>query len=292
MTLTDLERLARAVEANWCAAWASLGGVRDALPTLVDDTPGYLRVFTPAVPEMLLNATISRPNESAPHDLDDLERIVAPYRRNRLPFQWWLLYGAEPAGLREGLRALGMESCGGSTCMALALDGWAPPDAPGGHSDGRHPDETALRVTSREDARAALGVMCRVFYVPSGPMARWTTENSAFTLYLTRVAGQPASALAALRTGETLGLSNVGTLPGYRRRGLAGRLLTLALCAAQREGVRLVTLTATPEAHRLYESLGFRNVGTIEQWIPGPDLMTQLTYGGRAPQARAHADWW
>lgn len=176
--------------------------------------------------------------------------------------------------------------------MALSLHDWTPPAGSGAALDSMLPDETARLVTSRDDARAALGVMCRVFYVPSGPMARWTIENSAFTLHLTRVAGQPASALAALHSGETLGFSNVGTLPGYRRRGLAGRLLTQALRQAQREGARLATLTATPEAHLLYESLGFRAVGSIEQWIPGPDLMAQLTYGGRAPQARAQAEWW
>lgn len=290
MALTDLERLARAVEAGWCAAWASLGHVRDALPTIVDDTPGYLRVFTPAVPELLLNATLSRPDPGAPRNLDDLERVITPYRRNRLPFQWWLLYGAEPPGQRDGLRSLGMESCGSSSCMALALEDWAPPTAPDTAPGAALSHEQAHRVTSRDEARTALGVMCRVFYVPSGPMARWTIENNAFTLYLTRVAGQPASALAALRTGDNVGFTNVGTLPGYRRRGLAGRLLMLALCDARRDGARLATLTATSEAYQLYQSLGFRAVGAIEQWIPGPDLTAQLTYGGRVPQTRAPAE--
>jgi GNAT superfamily N-acetyltransferase len=292
MALGDLGQFARAVEASWCAAWTSLGAVRDPLPTIVDDTPGYLRVFTPAAPELLLNATISRPGASAPRDLDDLERIIAPYRRNRLPFQWWLLSGAEPEGQRAALRALRMESCGASACMALPLESWTPPAGALATPDAALPGEDARRVTSREDARAVLGVICRVFYVPTGPMARWTSENRAFTLYLTRVASQPVSALAVQRTGDTVGLSNVGTLPGYRRRGLAGRLVALALRDARREGARLATLTATPEARLLYESLGFRAVGAIEQWVPDPELMAQLTLGARAPQPRDDTDWW
>ena len=58
MVLDNLSRLARAVESNWCAAWASLGAVHDELPTYVDDTPEFLRVFTPAAPEMLLNIVL------------------------------------------------------------------------------------------------------------------------------------------------------------------------------------------------------------------------------------------
>lgn len=288
MSLGEARQLALAVEVNWRAAWASLGAVHDALPTIVDDAPGYLRVFTPAVPEMLLNTTISRPGADALPDLDDLERIVAPYHRNRLPFQWWMLYGEEPDGLRERLRGLQLESCGGATCMALPLANWLPPTTLGRALSG----EEARSAASRDDARAVLGVVCRVFYVPSGPMARWTTDNAAFTLYLTRAAGQPASALATLRQDETVGVYHVGTLPGFRRRGLAGRLLALALDEARHEGARLATLTATPEARALYESLGFRAVGAIEQWIPSPELMAQLTYGGRPPQPRVEGGWW
>jgi GNAT superfamily N-acetyltransferase len=147
------------------------------------------------------------------------------------------------------------------------------------------------RVAGAEDARDALRVICDVFYVPPGPMARWTIDNRVFQVYLTRLGGKPASALATLRDGETVGVYHVATMYGYRRRGLAGRLLSLALTEAAAAGARLATLTATPEARPLYESLGFRTCGVIEQWIPGPDLMARLTYGGRPPHARS-GGWW
>jgi GNAT superfamily N-acetyltransferase len=286
MVLDNLSRLARAVESNWCTAWASLGAVYDELPTYVDDTPDYLRVFTPAAPEMLLNIVL-RYAGSAPVTARDLEAVVAPYRRNRLPFQWWLMLGDEPASLRDELRRLDLQSCGGATCMALPLDDWDPP-AGVPHT---LPAEAARQVATRDDARAALTVICDVFYVPPGPMARWTTDNAAFTIYLTQVDGVPACALATLRHGATVGVYHVATLPGYRRRGLAGRLLVGALREARAAGCRVATLTATPEARRLYESLGFRACGVMEQWVPGPDLMARLTYGGRPPHMRG-GGWW
>lgn len=276
MVLDNLNRLARAVEANWCAAWASLGGVHDELPTYVGDTSEFLRIFTPAAPEMLLNIVL-RYAGPAPVTARAVESVVAPYRRHRLPFQWWLMLGDEPAGLREQLRRLDLQACGGATCMALALDGWEPP------ADVAEctPMEARRQVVTREDGRAALSVICDVFYVPPGPMARWTIDNGAFQIYLTRMSGEPASALATLRDGATVGVYHVATLPRYRRRGLAGRLLVDALREARAAGCRLATLTATPEAQPLYESLGFRACGLMEQWVPGPDLMARLTYGGR-----------
>jgi GNAT superfamily N-acetyltransferase len=281
MVTDEVARLARAVEANWCTAWASLGGVPGQLHTFVDDTPDFLRVCTPGVPEMLVN-TVLRYAGPAPVAQADLERVIAPYRRYRLPFQWWMTLGDEPRGLREQLHRLQLLSCGGAACMALRLAGWAPPSHVGTPDAG----ESLGRITGQDDGRDALHIICGVFYVPAGPMARWTTENPAFQLYLTRLGGHPVCALATLRDGATVGVYHVATRPGYRRRGLAGRLLSVALYEAQQAGAELATLTATPEAHLLYESLGFRACGHIEQWIPGPALMGRLGEGDGPAQAR------
>jgi GNAT superfamily N-acetyltransferase len=286
MLLEDLGQLARAVEDNWCVAWASLGGVSDEPPTLVDDTAEYLRVFTPAVPEMLLN-TVLRYRSREPVVAGDLEPAIAPYRRHRLPFQWWHVLGEEPAGLREELRRLGLESWGGTACMALSLEGWTPPPA----LERGAAVETAGRVSSHGDARTAHSIICEVFMVSPGPMTRWTTGNAVFQLYLTRWGGTAASALATLRQGTTIGIYHVATRLGFRRRGLAGRLLIEALREAQVAGCRLATLTATPEARPLYESLGFRACGWMEQWVPGPTLMTSLSQGRPSPRAYRGGYW-
>ncbi|HEX9056418.1 MAG TPA: GNAT family N-acetyltransferase [Ktedonobacterales bacterium] len=287
MILENVNRLAHAVEANWCAAWASLGSAPDARnPTHVDDTPTYLRVCTPGVPEMLVN-TVLRYYGPSPVMASDVENVIAPYRRHHLPFQWWLMLGEEPRGLRDHLHRLQLQPCGTSTCMALELDAWHAPSAPA----RSEPGETRQRVTSPEDGDDALRVICDVFYVPAGPMARWTTDNAAFVLYLSRIGDYAASALATLRDGDTVGVYHVGTRSGYRRRGLAGRLLTLALSEAHAAGARLATLTATPEAAPLYESLGFRACGRIEQWIPGPELMGRLYHGSPLAQTLG-GGWW
>jgi len=44
MALEQLNQMALLVERNWCAAWASLGGVQAQPSTIVDDQPNALPV--------------------------------------------------------------------------------------------------------------------------------------------------------------------------------------------------------------------------------------------------------
>jgi len=282
MAVEDLARLTRVVEDAWCAAWTSLGAVPVSPRTQVDASPSFLRIYTPGLPESLLNIVL-RYHGPTPVTADEIEGIIAPYRRHRLPFQWWINAADQLPGLRDCLRALGMQTWGGAAAMTLELSGW--------HAPARAvPTEVRLaRATTPRDGRDALGVICDVFYVPAGPMARWTILNPAFQLYLARLGGDAVSALAVQRTGDVLGIYHVATRPSARRHGIAGSLLALALGEARDGGCRLAALTATPEAHRLYEWLGFRACGAIEQWAPGRALSHALHAGG--PTAAPYTHW-
>jgi GNAT superfamily N-acetyltransferase len=269
MAFEQLQQMARAVEQSWGAAWASLGAVANEPRTIVDDTPEFLRVYTPGIPETLLNL-VMRYSAPAPVTVADVERVIAPYRAHQAPPQWWLLLGAEPAGLREALRAAGMQSWGGSTAMAATLRDGEPPYPP-------PPASLELgRVSAPDEALAALAVIANVFYISPSPMRRWSLDNPAFQVYAARWHGRVVAALATMISGETVGVYHVATLAGARRRGIAGNLALYALREARAAGCALATLTATPEARRLYEQLGFRACGVIEQWMPGHRLMREL----------------
>src|SRR5258708_18623112 len=105
MALERLAREARMVEQAWAAAWAALGASTDEPRSVVDDLPDFLRVYTPGAPDMLLNL-VMRYASAGPVSREAVEAVVAPYRRNTLPFQWWMTQDAEPAGLRVQMRAL------------------------------------------------------------------------------------------------------------------------------------------------------------------------------------------
>jgi GNAT superfamily N-acetyltransferase len=281
--LERLQALARAVEASWCAEWASLGDVpATALGqphTIVEDTPTFLRVYTPGIPETLLNLVMryAADPSSGPVTTADVERTLAPYREHGLPTQWWVLLGTEPPGLREALRALGMQTWGGATAMTLPL-------AEVGEAERGYPQPPRGvelgRVTAADDGLAALRVIADVFYIPAAPMRRWTIDNPAVQVYAARWEGRVVAALAAMTKDGVAGFFNVATRPGARRRGIAGNLMRYALREARLAGSTLATLTATVEARHLYGQLGFRACGVIEQWMPGPRLMRTLTRTG------------
>jgi GNAT superfamily N-acetyltransferase len=66
---------------------------------------------------------------------------------------------------------------------------------------------------------------------------------------------------------QDCGIYAVGTLPAWRRRGLARMLVEHVLADAQRRGARTASLQSTRMGQPLYESLGFTPVGRYEEWI-------------------------
>ena len=269
-------RMARAVEANWGAAWASLGQLRHEPRSLVDDTPTMLRVVTPGLPETLMNM-VMRYRAPAPVTAATIEDVIAPFRRYGLPFQWWLIRDDAPTGLREQIYAIGMRSWGGATMMYLPLSQWNPSD-PG--YPPAPPEVSYHRITTAAELSDALRIISRVFDVPPYPMSRWTNENPAFTIYQAHWGNQPVATVATLPAGETIGVYHVATLPEARRRGIAGNLLLFALRDAQATGYLTATLTATPTGQPLYTRLGFRACGLLEQWMTGPRLTDDLIRHG------------
>jgi GNAT superfamily N-acetyltransferase len=55
---------------------------------------------------------------------------------------------------------------------------------------------------------------------------------------------------------------NMYTVPGWRRRGIATELMRLLVAHAREKQCGRVTLRALPGAKRIYEGLGFVDVGT------------------------------
>lgn len=68
-----------------------------------------------------------------------------------------------------------------------------------------------------------------------------------------------------LRRGYIL---NVYTESPYRRRGLARRLVEVALETCRSQGVRTVVLHASDEGRPLYESLGFHQTNEMRLELP------------------------
>jgi len=74
--------------------------------------------------------------------------------------------------------------------------------------------------------------------------------------------------------GTDCGLYAVGTVPGWRRRGLAAALVRHVLADAWCRGARTASLQSTRMGQPLYESLGFAAVGRYDEWVPTPAAAT------------------
>lgn len=61
-------------------------------------------------------------------------------------------------------------------------------------------------------------------------------------------------------TGIVSYLSNVYTMPEFRRRGIAGELMKLLVAEANRVGAGKIHLGTTDEGRGLYEKFGFKDV--------------------------------
>lgn len=63
------------------------------------------------------------------------------------------------------------------------------------------------------------------------------------------------------------GVYGVSTLPQWRRRGFAKRLMEHMLADAHAHGATSASLQSTPMGQPLYETLGFTAAGRYEEWI-------------------------
>ena len=151
--LAEMAEMARAVEANWCAAWASLGLLRHPPRSFVDDTATLLRVVTPGLPETLMNI-VMRYRAPEPVTAADIEETIAPFRRYGLPFQWWLIRDDAPHQVDQGPRATTQ------VCEPIALPGALLGDPTGevvGARDGHggHADRAGRGARAGGDRQAA-----------------------------------------------------------------------------------------------------------------------------------------
>ena len=95
-----------------------------------------------------------------------------------------------------------------------------------------------------------------------GPLIAAVVDARVHTHGL-RVDGEWVCVALTLHIDDDASVQYVATDAGYRRRGLAARVVGSALAQARTDGMRTATLQASPDGHGVYERLGFRTVTTL-----------------------------
>ena len=80
------------------------------------------------------------------------------------------------------------------------------------------------------------------------------------TFYVGYTDGQPVSSGLGVRTGRTMGVYNIATVAGARKRGYGAAMTARIAADGARAGCHVATLQASEMGRLIYERLGYRTV--------------------------------
>ena len=170
--------------------------------------------------------------------------------------------------LREGLddrfsplmTDLGLVASPDAATLAMALDplrGRELPANPDAVFEIRQVTDAAGLEDHRRAVSAGFGADRSVAeaMMPIGLLDR--SEGAVYVGYL---AGEPVTSGLGWRTGRTIGVYNIATIPTARRRGFGEAMTARVLSDGQAAGCEVASLQASPMGRQVYERLGFREV--------------------------------
>ena len=194
--------------------------------------------------------------------------VVARLTAHGKSFLWWVTPASRGRELSSALDGAGLSALRPAPAMAADLASLEP--AP--------PDGLTVRPASDAALVDAMRVLVSAFEMPPS-LARGTAElmstcDPRLATVTVLGAWEPSGCLVGTGTlvevDGTAGLYNIATLASARGRGV-GRAVTRALMHLARErGHRHAVLESSEMGFSLYESLGFRTVCEVQQWLGRP----------------------
>ncbi len=183
-------------------------------------------------------------------------------------FLWWVTPASRSDELTGALDGAGLSALPSAPGMAAELASLPPVPS----------DDLTLQVVTDAALVDAMRVVASAFEMAPS-LARGTAEllgtcDRDVAVVTVLGAWQPSGCLVGSGTlvevDGTAGLYNIATLASARGRGV-GRAVTLALMHLARDrGHRHVVLESSEMGLSLYESLGFRTVCEVQQWLGRP----------------------
>jgi ribosomal protein S18 acetylase RimI-like enzyme len=224
-------------------------------------------------------AAVRWPADAAAFDRRLAEAMTLFGLLGRLPHVWPSPVHAGPPDLVSRLEANGFADVGGGHVMVLA-----DPARAAGVTESEAEVGVSLRAIRRlsdagpRDLADAGAVLAAAFGAPAtrGPELAAdlaaTADDPRIVLVVARVHGTAAAVAKATTFDGLTYLSSIGTLPGFRGRGLGGLVTRHALTAAGAQApgsAYLGVFSGNATAIALYERLGFASVGE------SPDLLLE-----------------
>ena len=206
--------------------------------------------------------------------------ILVGFASPAVALTWWVGPNDVPADLADRLARLGLEPDEPEFAMVLDLASTLPPmDGPSGVTlepvrDGATLDAwlSVMAAAYAWPDPAGKSALLRAMYARELDRA----DPPASHHFLVRLEGRPAASSSLFVGGGQAFITNIGTIPGARGRGL-GRLATLAtLDLARSTGYSEAVLAASVDGRGLYRRLGFRDCGRFDRFVAPVDLIVGL----------------
>jgi GNAT superfamily N-acetyltransferase len=177
----------------------------------------------------------------------------------------WLVHLREgiDARLEAVLAALGLVAGDDDATMpGMALHP-IPTDAPAATHDIR-------RIRDAAGLADHVAVAAAGFGMPAELAAQFMTPGLATTdgvsLYVGYLEGRPITAGAGVRTGRTIGVYNIATMPDARRRGYGAEITARVAADGLAAGCDTAILQASAMGQPIYERMGYRTVVRYRAW--------------------------
>jgi GNAT superfamily N-acetyltransferase len=242
-----LARMHRSMEAAWRAVAAGSEGGH------LVEADGVVAAVVPALPgRSVFNSVLyERPEDLAAAR----DRLARAYDEAGV-YAWTVWVPEADRACAELLASAGHVVDAAPRAMALDLSELAPPD-PGDLEWSAHASLDDLKRIND----AAYGDQPGTFELGIG-----TPPEDAWRLYSAYLDGRAVSVLATTDVDGDCGVWWVATLPEARGRGLAARLLHVALAEARERGMETSTLQSTKLGRPVYERVGYLDLCELGMW--------------------------
>lgn len=272
------------------ALWAALGSF-GRLPRAVVTRRPEATLIASGAPYATFNNVI------ATHLPDDattdarIREVLVSFAPDSLPVTWWVGPTTTPRDLGIRLQRLGLTREEPEFGMALDLS--ALPAVAAEQARARFGGAGSARDVSIETVEDLdglgdwLSVMGSAYGWPDEPKAslframhvrdlEQTGDEREIQHFVVRADGRAQAASSLFMAEGHAFVTNVGTVPEARGRGLGTAATMATLDLARRLGREVATLTASVLGRGVYERLGFREGGVLDRWIAGPHVLAGL----------------
>lgn len=229
-----------------------------------------IAVILTGSPLRLFNQVLVDTDDEAP-SVEAIAAAVALARERGDPFVVSLRDGTDDGlvGLVTELGLVPMRD--GPFMPGMAL---YPPSGPGS-ADRTATDEHRIQLV--EDVA---GIEDHVATVASGfelseEIARQVVtpallERPEARVYVGYAEGRPVTTGLGYRTGDTIGVYNIATVPSHRRRGYGEAMTWRVVADGVADGCTAAVLQASDMGRPIYERMGFRTVVDYMGWVEPP----------------------